>query len=96
MQNNLFVQLCNYLNIYVYLVSEAFVTLATNDDYALGALTLAMSLKQTDTTKKLAIMITDSVTTSMKYEFSYKFKLCCNNAIISEALCLMFLTMWNL
>jgi len=37
---------------------EAWVTLVTNDSYALGALTLAASLKRVNTTKRLAIMIT--------------------------------------
>ena len=46
--------------------SEAWVTLATNDSYALGALVLAHSLRQVNTNKKIAIMITDGVTEAMK------------------------------
>jgi len=40
---------------------EAWVTLATNDDYSIGALTLAASLRRVDTTKHLVIMITNKV-----------------------------------
>lgn len=46
--------------------SEAFVTLATNDHYALGALVLAASLKQVETTKKIAILITSGVTDKIR------------------------------
>jgi len=45
---------------------EAFVTLATNDSYALGALVLAHSLKRTQTTRSLCVMITSLVTSNMK------------------------------
>jgi len=45
---------------------EAWVTLATNDSYAVGALTLAHSLKRVQTTRKVVIMITEEVTSSMK------------------------------
>jgi len=44
---------------------EAFVTLATSDAYATGAL-LASSLKKVATTRKLVILITKGVTASMK------------------------------
>ena len=47
-------------------VMEAWVTLATNDNYAVGALTLAQSLKRVETTKKVVIMITQEVTENMK------------------------------
>ena len=40
---------------------EAWVTLATNDSYALGALTLAQSLKRVQTSKSLVVMITSQV-----------------------------------
>ncbi|CAF0916539.1 unnamed protein product, partial [Didymodactylos carnosus] len=42
-------------------MSEAFVTLATTDGYALGALVLGQSLKKVGTNKKLCVMITDHV-----------------------------------
>ena len=47
-------------------VMEAWVTLATNDNYAVGALTLAQSLKRVETSKKVVIMITQEVTENMK------------------------------
>jgi len=40
---------------------EAWVTLATNDAYSMGALTLAASLKRVNTSRKLAIMVTSEV-----------------------------------
>lgn len=43
-------------------MSEAWVTLATNDQYAIGALVLAESLKRVGTTKQLHILITKQVT----------------------------------
>jgi len=45
---------------------EAFVTLATNDTYSLGALVLANSLRRVGTTKQLVIMITSGVSPSMR------------------------------
>jgi len=45
---------------------EAWVTLATNDDYAVGALTLAASLKRVQTSKKLVIMITKMISENVK------------------------------
>ena len=41
-------------------------TLATNDSYAVGALTLAQSLKRVETSKKIIIMITVEVSENMK------------------------------
>jgi len=40
---------------------EAWVTLATNDSYSVGALTLAASLKRVNTSRKLVIMVTSGV-----------------------------------
>jgi len=40
---------------------EAWVTLATNDNYAIGALTLAASLKRVKTSKKLAVLVTNTI-----------------------------------
>jgi glycogenin glucosyltransferase len=45
---------------------EAWVTLVTNDNYAVGALTLAASLKRVNSSKKLAIMITNTVSDNVK------------------------------
>ncbi|KJE89886.1 glycogenin [Capsaspora owczarzaki ATCC 30864] len=42
-------------------MSEAFVTLVTNDGYALGALVLAKSLRDVNTTRKIAVLITNEV-----------------------------------
>jgi len=45
---------------------QAFVTLATNDTYAVGALVWANSLKNVGTTRQLAILITAGVSQSMR------------------------------
>jgi glycogenin glucosyltransferase len=45
---------------------QAWVTLATNDSYALGGLVLAHSLRRVNTTKKIAIMISNGVTEAMR------------------------------
>ena len=37
-------------------------SLATNDEYAKGALALGQSLRETKTSRRLALMITDQVT----------------------------------
>ena len=47
-------------------IMEAWVTLATNDSYSVGALTLAHSLRRVQTTKKVVIMITEEVGDTMK------------------------------
>ena len=41
--------------------AEAFVTLATNDVYAVGAMVLAYSLRDTGTTRQLVAMVTSEV-----------------------------------
>jgi len=46
-------------------MANAFVTLATNDIYALGALILGHSLLATETKAKLVVMVTDEVSTIM-------------------------------
>ncbi len=46
--------------------TQAFVTLATNDSYALGALVLANSLRQAGTRRQIAILITDQVCQQMR------------------------------
>lgn len=45
---------------------QAFVTCATNDTYALGALVLAQSLRNVQTTRKLAAIITPQVSDKIK------------------------------
>ena len=45
---------------------SAFVTLATNDTYAVGALVLGQSLRNVGTTKQLAIMVTAGVSGPMR------------------------------
>ncbi|XP_019871309.2 proteoglycan 4 isoform X1 [Aethina tumida] len=44
----------------------AWVTLATNDSYSLGALILAHSLKQVGTSQQLAVLVTPGVTNAMR------------------------------
>lgn len=78
MANNLLVyrkfQLSNILIIIIiilifnFFLDKAWITLATNDSYSLGALVLAHSLKAVKTVHKLAILITPGVTSSMKYD----------------------------
>ena len=41
-------------------------TLATNDSYAVGALTLAQSLKRVNTTKQLCVLLTEEVSEEVK------------------------------
>lgn len=48
------------------MAAEAWVTLATNDSYAVGALVLAHSLKSVNTTRPLVVMITDQVSSAMR------------------------------
>jgi len=47
-------------------LDEAFVTLATNDVYAVGAMVLAYSLRATCTTRQLVVMVTPDVTPSVR------------------------------
>jgi len=55
--------------------TEAFVTLATNDSYSLGALVLAHSLRQVGTTRQLAILIGPGVSKAMKESLGRVFDL---------------------
>ena len=48
--------------------TESFVTLATNTNYALGALTLAHSLRQVQTTRMLTIMVTTDVPSLLRQQ----------------------------
>ncbi|XP_052104554.1 glycogenin-1-like isoform X1 [Mytilus californianus] len=54
---------------------EAFVTLATNDTYALGCLVLGSSLRRVETTRKLAVMVTPGVSQSLRDQLSRVFNL---------------------
>lgn len=49
--------------------SEAFVTLATNDAYALGALTLAQSIQQVGTKRNLVVLISNHLSDLMRFCF---------------------------
>ncbi|XP_034943621.1 proteoglycan 4 isoform X2 [Chelonus insularis] len=53
----------------------AWVTLATNDSYCLGALVLAHSLKRVETKHDIAVLITPGVTTPMREKLSSVFNL---------------------
>jgi glycogenin len=46
--------------------NEAYVTLVTSDDYGVGALVLGHSLKDSKTTRKIVVMVTDRVTPLMQ------------------------------
>lgn len=46
--------------------NEAYVTLATNDTYAMGALVLASSLKSVASTRARAILVTPDVSQRMR------------------------------
>jgi len=48
------------------ITTEAYVTLATNDNYAIGALALAQSLKSVNTNRSLNIMLTKEVSESLR------------------------------
>jgi len=54
-------------------MTEAWVTLATNDGYALGALVLAESLRLSNTTKRLHIMYTAQVSPSLRDQLDAAF-----------------------
>ncbi|XP_076096689.1 glycogenin-1-like isoform X5 [Mytilus galloprovincialis] len=54
---------------------EAFVTLATNDTYALGCLVLGSSLRRAGTTRQLAVMVTPGVSQSLRDQLSRVFNL---------------------
>jgi len=52
---------------------QAFVTLATDDTYCLGATVLALSLRRVNTKHKLVVMITDRVSQSMRSQLDSLF-----------------------
>ena len=49
--------------------SEAFVTLATNDGYALGALVVAQSIRKVGTQRRLVIMISKNLSDLIRLLF---------------------------
>jgi len=51
------------------LMDQAFVTLATNDRYSVGALVLCTSLREVKTKHATVCMITPGVSPSMRYVF---------------------------
>lgn len=53
--------------------SESFVTLATNDGYALGALVLAESIRKSGSTKRLTIMTSKNISDSIRKILEDKF-----------------------
>ena len=54
--------------------SQAWVTLATNDSYALGALVLAASLRHSGTSRKIVIMVTpEGLSNPMKSQLNQAF-----------------------
>jgi len=55
------------------LANESFVTLATNDNYCYGALTLAQSLRDVNTQRAISILITKHVSESMQNLLREKF-----------------------
>ncbi|XP_066907221.1 glycogenin-2 [Halyomorpha halys] len=55
--------------------NEAFVTLATNDTYGLGALVLGRSLRRVATSKQTVVLITTDVSQKMKEELGHVFNL---------------------
>jgi hypothetical protein len=48
-------------------LDQAFVTLATSDSYAIGALVLGHSLKSVGTSRQLVVMITTDISANIRY-----------------------------
>ena len=49
--------------------SEAFVTLATDDDRALGALVLGQSIRQVGTQRKLVVLVSNHLSDLIRFTF---------------------------
>ena len=49
------------------ITDESYVTLATNDNYVIGALTLAQSLRNSNTNRSLTVLITNGVSFALQY-----------------------------
>lgn len=58
-----------------FLSDYAWVTLATNDSYSLGALVVANSLKNVNTSHQIAVLITPGVSESMKSKLEATFNI---------------------
>jgi len=56
---------------------EAFVTLVTSDNYALGALVLSSSLRRVNTTRQLVVMVTAGVSQPMRSATAASFGVIC-------------------
>lgn len=56
-----------YVFFFFHFLGYAWVTLATNDAYSLGALVLAHSLRRVGTKYELACLVTPGVTAAMRY-----------------------------
>uniref|UniRef100_A0A8R1I8U9 glycogenin glucosyltransferase n=1 Tax=Caenorhabditis japonica TaxID=281687 RepID=A0A8R1I8U9_CAEJA len=54
-------------------MTEAWITLATNDFYTQGALTLLNSLRSSGTTRKVHCLITNQVSSTIRQELEHKF-----------------------
>ena len=52
--------------------TEAFVTLATNDVYAVGAVVWAHSLRRQNTTRKIVAIVTPGVTADMQRQMQVR------------------------
>lgn len=48
-------------------MTEAWVTLATTDGYAIGALVLAYSLRESETTRQLHCMVTPNISQPLRF-----------------------------
>jgi len=59
-----------FYRVFLQLLGYAWVTLATNDAYSLGALVLAHSLRRVGTKYELACLVTPGVTATMRYPCS--------------------------
>lgn len=59
-----------FYRVFLHLSGYAWVTLATNDAYSLGALVLAHSLRRVGTKHELACLVTPGVTATMRYRRS--------------------------
>ncbi len=57
-----------FLFISIVMSTEAFVTLATNDGYALGALTLAESIQQVRTNRNLVVLVSNDLSNLFKFD----------------------------
>ena len=57
------------------MLSEAFVTLAIDDGYALGALVLAQSIRQVGTERNLVVLVSNRLSESIRFQLEFLFRL---------------------